>query len=401
MSERTSPLPSGRDFFALPEIKVVLISLAHGVNDMYAAFLPTFVPHIKRALGLDYALTGTLSLIVGLCHIVGQPTIGYLCDRIRRPWLMIAGPLLCGLGAVMLPNAGSYGGALLFAGLWGVGSALFHPQGSGGVGYVSTPEKLPFALTLFNVAGTAGVLLSPVVAVFVVKRFGYGGLWVTLLPPLLLAPLIFFSMPFLREKLPHLTRGGAGFWRSFGGVFATLFPLWAVSVIRDVVFQGVRFFLPLKVAAQGGSLDSIGTVLFCITLGGSLAMLPAERLARRARLRTILGGSMLLGSFALTAAALTSGALSTVLYVAGVSFVFSTMPLTVVLAQTLMPHARSVASSVVMGLAWGVANAALYPLGKVADGIGIHNTTLLLGLLPLLSLVFLASPLFRKEGRES
>ena len=40
-----------------------------------------------------------------------------------------------------------------------MGSALFHPQGSGGIGYVARPEKLSFALTLFNISGTAGVLV--------------------------------------------------------------------------------------------------------------------------------------------------------------------------------------------------------------------------------------------------
>ena len=401
MNVKTSPFPVRGDFFAFSEIKVLLISLAHGVNDMYAAFLPTFVPYIKASLGLDYALTGALSLIVGLCHIVGQPVIGYFCDRIRRPWLMMVGPLLCGLGAVMLPSAGSYGGALLFAGLWGVGSALFHPQGSGGIGYLARPEKLPFALTLFNISGTAGVLISPVVAVFVVERFGYGGLWATLLPPLLLAPLIYCFMPFLREALPRSSENGAGFWRSFGGVFAVLFPVWAVAVIRDVVFQCVRFFLPLKIAAEGGSLDAIGTVLFCITLGGTLAMIPTERLSRRVSIRTILGLTLLLGSLFLTAAALASGLLSTSLYVVGVSCIYSTIPLTVVLAQTRMPHARSVASSVVMGLAWGTANVALYPMGQLADRIGIHDTTLILGILPLVGLIFLLSPVFREEPQGS
>ena len=94
-------------------------------------------------------------------------------------------------------------------------------------------------------------------------------------------------------------------------------------MIRDVVFQCVRFFLPLKIAAEGGSLDAIGTVLFCITLGGSLVMIPVERIARRVKLRTIMGGSMLLGSGFLIAAALMSGVASTALYVTRMSFVFS------------------------------------------------------------------------------
>ena len=87
-------------------------------------------------------------------------------------------------------------------------------------------------------------------------------------------------------------------------MFAVLFPVWAVAVIRDVVFQCVRFFLPLKIAAKGGSLDAIGTVLFCITLGGTLTMLPVERLARRVSIRTILGLTLLLGSLFLTSASL-------------------------------------------------------------------------------------------------
>ena len=147
--------------------------------------------------------------------------------------------------------------------------------------------------------------------------------------------MIYCSMSFLREALPSRTEGGSGFWRSFGGVFAVLFPVWAVAVIRDVVFQCVRFFLPLKIAAEGGALDAIGTVLFCITLGGTLAMIPVERLSQRVRIRTILGLTLLLGSLFLTSASLASGLLSTSLYIVGVSCIYSTMPLTVVLAQTL------------------------------------------------------------------
>ena len=173
----------GRRASLLPDVRVFLISLAHGINDMYAAFLPTFIPYIKASLGLDYALSGMLSMIVGFCHIIGQPVIGCLSDRLSRPWLIVIGPILCGIGAVMIPNAGSYGGALFAAGLWGIGSALYHPQGSGGVGYVSSPEKLPASLTLFNIMGTLGVLVSPVVAIATVRSLGYEGLWITLVPP--------------------------------------------------------------------------------------------------------------------------------------------------------------------------------------------------------------------------
>lgn len=398
MNTQAIPTKKSGALLLLPEIRVLLISLAHGVNDMYAAFLSTFIPYVKANLGLDYALSGTLSLIVGLCHIVGQPVVGYLSDRIRRPWLIMVGPLLSGLGAIMIPNAGSYLGALTFAALWGIGSALYHPQGSGGVGYVSRPERLPLSLTLFNILGNLGVVASPIVAVSMVKWLGYAGLWVALLPPLLLAPLIALSMPVLRDASDVAPAPRTGFLRDFLSMFWMLSPLWAISFIRDLVFQGVRFFLPLKVAAQGGSLDEIGVTVFLVTLGGTLMMIPVERLARRVSFKRILTVSMFMGALLLVGAAFAEGVLSTLLYVLGVSSVYATLPLTVVMAQTLLPHARSVASSVVMGLAWGAANAALYPLGIAADGLGIQAAMTILALLPLITPLFLLSPNFKRLG---
>ena len=383
-------------FFSLPEVRVFLISLAHGVNDMYSAFLPTFIPYVKANLGLDYALSGALSLIVGLCHIVVQPVMGYMADRMRRPWLIVAGPLLCGAGAVMIPNAGSYAGALTFAALWGLGSALYHPQGTGGVGYVSRPERLPFSLTLFNILGTLGSMLSPIVAVSVAGWLGYRGLWVALLPPALLAPMVILSMPTLRESSDVVLAPRSGFVRDFLSMFWMLSPLCAVSFIRDLIFQGVRFFLPLKMAADGGSLDEIGATLFLVTLGGTLAMIPMERLARRVSFKRILVMSMLLGSALLAGGAATRGGASTACYVGGVSCVYATLPLTVFMAQRLLPQARSVASSVVAGLAWGLSNAVLYPMGMLADALGIRAAMITFALLPLAAPLLLLTPTFRR-----
>ena len=385
MTEKTSNL---KNYMQLPRTKVALISLAHGVNDMYAGFLSTFLPFIKENLGLSYALAGSFNVIVGFFHIVCQPAIGYLCDRIRRPVLMIVGPILCGLGAVMLPNTHSYWMAIAFAGLWGFGSALYHPQGSGGIGYVSEPERLTFSLTWFNIAGTVGSMLSPLIAVWAVRYWGYQGLPLTLLPALLLAPLLYFSMPFLREEIVCSDEKRQGFFKTMGALFAILYPIWAISLSRDLVFQCVRFFVPLKIVSQGGSLESVGTVVFCITLGGTLAMIPIGAVARRWGNKRTLMVTMLTAPVVLVAAALTTGIFSVALYLIGVSVIYSTLPLTVTMAQMLVPGERSAASSIVMGLSWGCSNILVSPFGKIADMIGIEAALIFVGLLPLLGMPF-------------
>ena len=42
-----------KQYLSLTKTKVTLISLAHGVNDMYASFLPIFIPFIRENLGLS------------------------------------------------------------------------------------------------------------------------------------------------------------------------------------------------------------------------------------------------------------------------------------------------------------------------------------------------------------
>ena len=101
--------------------KLSLLSAGHFFNDLYASFLPTFIPTLISRLGLTMAQAGFFSTFLGVIHIIFQPVIGYLSDRSANPWLIIWGPILTCFGATMIPLSPTYGTALLFVGLWGLG----------------------------------------------------------------------------------------------------------------------------------------------------------------------------------------------------------------------------------------------------------------------------------------
>ena len=392
MTVKTNEKMSIGQYLRLAKTKVKLISLAHGVNDMYSAFPSTFIPFIRESLGLSYALAGSFNFIVGVFHILCQPIFGYLSDRMRRPYPMIIGMILCGLGATTMPNVNSYAAALFFAGLWGFGSALFHPQGTGGIGYVSDPERLGHSLTLYNIAGMLGGALSPFIAVAVVKALGYRWLSVTVVPALFLAPVIYYSMPFVRNEAVSGERR-EGFFKTILSLFALLYPIWGIAVIRETLFQSIRFFLPIKIAAQGGKLGSVGTVVFCLTIACTLSMIPMERIAARCGGKKATRGAMLVGGGILLMAAFSTGFFSIALYTLGLACVNSTLPLTTAMAQKLAPGERSAASTIVMGLAWGISNILVSPLGKLADLFGMDAAFILLALLPILGMpLFLTRP---------
>lgn len=218
----------------------------------------------------------------------------------------------------------------------------------------------------------------------------------TLLPALLLAPLIAFSMPFLREEVLRNDGERKGFFRTIGALFAVLYPIWALSLIRDLLFQSMRFFLPLKIVAEGGALESVGTVVFSLNCCSTLAMIPMGVVARRFGKKRVLQGSLLAGAFVLCAAFFATGFFATALSVLGVACVYSTLPLTVTIAQGLAPNERSAASSIVMGLAWGFSNILLSPFGKLADLWGLEAAFIFMVILPLLGIPFFWTRPFRK-----
>jgi FSR family fosmidomycin resistance protein-like MFS transporter len=155
----------------------------------------------------------------------------------------------------------------------------------------------------------------------------------------------------------------------------------------------------MKSVMEGGELASSGLIVFCVTLGGTLGMLPATAIARRiGETRTLLW-SMVIGLGVFAAADFATGTFAVPLYLLGLACVYSTMPLTVTMAQRLLPNERSAASSIVMGLAWGFSNILLFPFGKLADVIGIDRALVCVGLLPLLALPFFLAPPFITDLR--
>jgi FSR family fosmidomycin resistance protein-like MFS transporter len=125
-------------------------------------------------------------------------------------------------------------------------------------------------------------------------------------------------------------------------------------------------------------------------------MIPMGFVARRLGSKKTLQISLLAGAFVLWTAVFATGFSATVLSVLGVACVYSTLPLTVTIAQNLAPNERSAASSIVMGLAWGFSNILLSPFGKLADLWGLEAAFIFMVILPLLGIPFFWTRPFRK-----
>ncbi|MDO9508072.1 MAG: MFS transporter [Thermovirgaceae bacterium] len=366
--------------------KLAVLAITHFLNDLHGTFLATFIPLIVGRLGISYAQAGLLKSLSGVIHMVVQPMAGYASDLFSRPYAIIIGPILTAIGASMLPLAPTYGTALIFVGLWGFGSAVYHPLGYGSVGYVGNPDKLAFFIAIFSVGGILGSTLSPLYAILLLKTFGTGLLLpvAALVPVIAGAWLVIRFVPTLRAEGSVERPSPRGFFRSFRNTFKVIFPIWIVCVCRDTAAEGIRFFLPLLIASRGGSIINIGTVLFWISTAGTISPMLGGRLADRFGTRKVIEIAMAIAPFFLVPAALTSGIPSIILYMAGDALLHAILPVTGAAALKMVPGARSTAASMVTGLSFGLAGLLIAPIGAMADSFGLTWVLVFVGILPIL-----------------
>lgn len=373
------------------KLQIILLCLGHFINDLHLAFLPTFIPGIVERLGISLAQAGFLNSISGFINMIGQPLFGYFSDKTTKPVYIISGPVLACLGACLLPLAPNYFMTLVFVLIWGIGTAVFHPQGSGGIGHICSVDQLSSSLALFGLGGMLAGAFSPIYAVTLVKLFGYKLMpWAAMIPVLITVVLMYLYIPDIQDRSTFKPSSG-GFFYNFWKVFRQIYRIWIVAFTRAISGQGLRFFLPLVISARGGKLTEIGTVLFVITIGASISPLICGRIADKFGARRTLVSILLLMPFFLVPAALTEGIQSILLFMVGYAMLTATEPITNAMAQRAAPHSRGMASSIIMGFAFGFGGVITAPLGAIADIFGLTTTMLIIGIIPSLSIPVILS----------
>lgn len=368
----------------------------HFLTDIHLAFLPTFVPMLVQKLGITLAMAGLLNSVSGIILMFGQPLAAYFSDRTPYPRYLMAGPVLACIGACLIPSSSTYMGALVFVSIWAVGTAVYHPQGSGGIGHLCRGQNLSSYLSLFGLGGILAGSFSPLYAVFLVNFFPLRMIpLVGLIPVLMGVALVYVSIPRLQED-HEVIRNPGGLLLNFWVVFRKVYPIWMIAFLRALSGQGLRFFLPLVIASRGGSLVEIGSVLFLITVGAAISPIVCGRMADLFGNRRILAGILCVLPFFLVPAVFAGGISFIVLYFVGYALLTATEPITNAMAQKACPESRSMASSVVLGFAFGFGALFTSPLGALADAWGLQWAMMVVAIVPALSLLVI---LFRKDLR--
>ncbi|MEE8147945.1 MAG: MFS transporter [Longimicrobiales bacterium] len=355
----------------------LVVAIAHGVNDAYASFLSPLLPRIMGKLGLSIALAATLAMVLSIAASLLQPLAGYLADRYGPKLFVVLGPAISGVFLSMIGLAPSFTILVVLLMMGGIGSAVFHPPAASMATSLDTGQGRGVRLSFFSFGGAIGFAVGPLIAVGLVGRVGLEGLWMAMIPGLIMAAVIYGRLP------ANGARADATPLPSPGRVFETLRgPLGVVFGISAVGAFVQRVFLTMEpiIAAQAGVSEAMGAVALSVYLGAqAIGTLTGGVLTDRMDRRTLLVGLTLLSvPTHMLALWLPPGSPASLAFAAMAGFLnMAMLPPIVVMAQEILPEGTGVGSGIVMGLAWALGSVGVLGTGILGDLVGPRSAALL------------------------
>lgn len=349
-----------------------LLFFTHALNDSFSAMLAALLPTLQVRFSLSETALATLVAMLAFSSSVTQPVFGNLVDRYGRRLTAAIGiatsSLLLSLIAIA-PSPLWLGVILLFGGL---GSAAFHPAGTG-IARALGGSRKGLAVSLFSGGGTFGMALGPLVigALLISDNLQYSPL--LMVPGLLGALALYWMIPPQPRPARHERRKMFDFSLLRGPVGL----LAASGILRSMSYTAFANGVPLwLVHSRGLSVDApvIFWSLALFSLSAGIGGVLVGALERRLPRQWLISGSMLtallpliaifwlpVGSMPFFAAVMLAGAL-----------VNGGLPLMIVAGQNLAPQAMGAASGLLMGFTWGTAGVLYVGVGVLQEIIGIE-----------------------------
>lgn len=378
------------------------ISLSHFLNDTMQSLIPSVYPILKASYALDFAQIGLITLAFQFTASLLQPVIGHFTDRKAQPFSLAIGMGFTFFGLLLLSVAQQYAIILVAAALVGLGSAVFHPE-SARIARLASGGRYGFAQSVFQVGGSFGTSMGPLLAALIVVPFGQPSIaWfssIAFLAIVILWRIGHWYKPQITAKkmAPLELHPDAPSSRrvkiALVVLVALLFSkqLYVASLSSYYIFYLIDKFAVSTQAAQFYLFIFLASNAAGAFFGGPLG----DRFGRKYVIWFSILGALPF-TLALPYAELFASAVLTVF----IGFIISSATSSIIVfAQELMPHRFGMISGVFFGFAFGIGGLGAAVLGRVADHTGIAFVYQVCALLPAIGLLAVFLPKMPRAAR--
>jgi MFS transporter, FSR family, fosmidomycin resistance protein len=378
------------------------ISFSHFLNDTMQSLIASVYPILKDAYALDYGQIGMITLAFQFTASLLQPVVGHFTDKKAQPFSLAIGMGFTFFGLLLLSVAHLYPIILIAAALVGLGSAVFHPE-SARIARLASGGRYGFAQSVFQLGGSFGTSMGPVLAALIVVPFGQPSIaWFSSIAFLAIVILwrigVWYKPQIATRKSGAVERhpdlpDSRRVKMALAVLVALLFSkqLYVSSLSSYYIFYLIDKFQVSTQAAQLYLFLFLAANAAGAFFGGPLG----DRFGRKYVIWFSILGALPF-TLALPYAGLVGSAVLTVFIGLIISSATSSI---IVFAQELMPHRFGMISGVFFGVAFGIGGLGAAVLGKLADHTGIAFVYNLCAFLPALGLLAVFLPKMPKHVR--
>ncbi|MCM3165084.1 MFS transporter [Metabacillus litoralis] len=380
-----------------------IIGLCHLLNDSIQSVIPAMFPILEKSMGLTFTQLGLIAFSLNMVSSVMQPVVGFYTDKRPMPYALPIGLTSSMLGVLGLAFAPSFITILLSVIFIGLGSAIFHPEGSR-VAYMAAGNRRGLAQSIYQVGGNSGQALAPVITALILVPLGqFGAIWFTVVAALAVCFLIYIAKwystklsirkaerkakPQVEHKSKSLSKAIRNaliiiifiiFARSwYGSAISNFYAFYAIEKYDLTIATSQLYIFTFLV------MGAVGTFL-----GGPLADRFGKRNVILVSLLATVPFTLLLPFVGPTASLILLGCIGIIL--------MSSFSVTVVYAQELVPGKIGTMSGLTVGLAFGMGAIGSVALGAIIDTLGLTTTMIGVALLPVLGILAFLLPSDRK-----
>lgn len=372
---------------------LIIIGIAHLLNDSLQAVIPAMFPILEQSLGLTFTQLGLIAFTLNMVASVMQPVIGMYTDKNPKPYALPIGLTSSMIGMFALAFAPNFYAILISVFFIGIGSATFHPEGSR-VAYLAAGPRRGFAQSIFQVGGNAGQALAPLITALILVPLGqFGAIWFTLVAGLAVIFLIYIAQWYKNQL--HILKNNATKTENTVEKKAPKKAL-TIAVILLVVVVFVRswymsavsnFYAFYVIDTYNTSIAKAQLFIFTFLFAGAVGTFIGGPLADRFGKRNIILLSFIVPApLALLLPFVSYYAALLILALIGL-FLLSSFSVAVVYAQELIPGKVGTMSGLIVGFAFGMGAIGAVVFGNVIDAFGLTPTMIAVSVLPILGLL--------------
>ena len=352
---------------------------AHFVNDIYTGFLNPIMPFIAAKIGITMAVA---TVILSMSHIFSsllQPIFGYFADNIYKRAFIFWGLLFTSCFIPLAPASKSLLWMIIFIILGSLGSSLFHPQALGLANKFSGQNTSKF-LGIFIAMGTLGYSVGPLMSAYVAQFFGLNKMPVLSAIGIFWALIMFKFVPKMSNSVIKTDKFklNTAFKRILSNKKLNILNV--ISMLKSLISTSCFILLPFLWKNMGYTPFFIGTALFIFIFVGGIGSLLSNKFEKIVGTKNVFYFSMISTLPLMLLFVLTYKTFPVFSFAVYFIMGFVTMlavPVTMNMAQSIMPEYKSIIGGFINGFSWGIVALIMSLNGYVAQTFGI--TKVLLG----------------------